>query len=113
MFEKCSKEGYKRALDGIEQKTLVHGDNTLMVEFLLQKNAVLPLHSHPHEQTGYLIKGRIRLTVGADVHEVMPGDSWCVPGSVLHGAEIIEESVAVEVFSPVRKDYLPLKEKIG
>jgi quercetin dioxygenase-like cupin family protein len=112
MFEKCSKEGYKRALDGIEQKTLVHGDNTLMVEFLLQKNAVLPLHSHPHEQTGYLIKGRIRLTVGADVHEVMPGDSWCVPGSVLHGAEIIEESVAVEVFSPVRKDYLPLKEKI-
>ena len=83
------------------------------MEFLLQKNAVLPLHSHPHEQTGYLIKGRIRLTVGADVHEVMPGDSWCVPGSVLHGAEIIEESVAVEVFSPVRKDYLPLKEKIG
>ena len=113
MFEKCSKEGYKRALDGIEQKTLVHGDNTLMVEFLLQKNAVLPLHSHPHEQTGYLIKGRIRLTVGADVHEVMPGDSWCIPGSVLHSAEIIEESVAVEVFSPVRKDYLPLKEKIG
>lgn len=113
MFEKCSKEGYKRALDGIEQKTLVHGDKTLMVEFLLQKDAVLPLHSHPHEQTGYLIKGRIRLTVGADVHEVMPGDSWCIPGSVLHGAEIIEESVAVEVFSPVRKDYLPLKEKIG
>jgi quercetin dioxygenase-like cupin family protein len=113
MFEKCSKEGYKRALDGIEQKTLVHGDKTLMVEFLLQKDAVLPLHSHPHEQTGYLVKGQIRLTIGADVHEVMPGDSWCIPGSVLHGAEIIEESVAVEVFSPVRKDYLPLKEKIG
>ncbi len=112
MFEKCSKEGYKRALDGIEQKTLVHGDKTLMVEFLLQKDAVLPLHSHPHEQTGYLVKGQIRLTIGADVHEVMPGDSWCIPGSVLHGAEIIEESVAVEVFSPVRKDYLPLKEKI-
>ncbi len=112
MFEKFSKEGYKRALDGIEQKTLVHGDKTLMVEFLLQKYAVLPLHSHPHEQTGDLVKGQIRLTIGADVHEVMPGDSWCIPGRVLHGAEIIEESVAVEVFSPVRKDYLPLKEKI-
>ena len=113
MFQNRSKEGYIRILDGIDRKTLAHGDKTLMVELLLQKNAVLPLHSHPHEQTGYLIKGRIRLTVGADVHEVMPGDSWCVPGSVLHGAEIIEESVAVEVFSPVRKDYLPLKEKIG
>ena len=107
MFEKQSNEGYKQPLDGIEQKTLVHGDRTLMVEFRLQKGAVLPLHSHPHEQIGYLVKGHIRLTVGADVHDVQPGDSWCIPGDVLHGAEIIDDSVAVEVFSPVREDYLP------
>lgn len=56
--------------------------------------------------------GQIRLTIGGDVHKVLPGDSWCIPGGVLHGAEIIEESVAVEVFSPVREDYLPSKEKI-
>jgi quercetin dioxygenase-like cupin family protein len=68
------------------------------------------MHAHPYEQTGYLVKGRIRLTIGADVHEVSPGDSWCISGGVLHGAEIIEESVAVEVFSPVREDYLPLAE---
>ena len=108
MFEKHSNEGYRRPLDGIEQKTLVHGDKTLMVEFRLQKGAILPLHSHPHEQIGYLVKGHIRLTVGAEVHDVQPGDSWCIPGDVLHCAEIIEESVAVEVFSPVREDYLPI-----
>ncbi len=107
MFEKQSDKGYRQPLAGIEQKTLVHGDKTLMVEFLLQKGAVLPLHSHPHEQTGYLVKGRIRLTVGADVHDVQAGDSWCIPGDVLHCAEIVEESVAVEVFSPLREDYLP------
>lgn len=106
MFEKRSNIGYKQALDGIKQKTLVHGDKTLMVEFRLKKGAALPLHSHPHEQIGYLVKGQIRLTVGADVHEVLPGDSWCIPGDVLHCAEIIEESVAVEVFSPVREEYL-------
>ena len=107
MFDKRSNDGYRRAVDGIEQKTLVHGDQTLMVEFRLQKGAVLPRHSHPHEQTGYLVKGRLRLTIGPDVHEVLPGDSWCIPGNVLHSAEIIEESAAVEVFSPVREDYLP------
>lgn len=106
MFEKCSSAGYRRALEGIEHKTLVHGDKTLMVEFRLQKDAALPLHSHPHEQTGYLVKGRIRLTIGADVHEVLPGDSWCIPGDVLHCAEIMEDAVAVEVFSPVREEYL-------
>ena len=107
MFGKQSKDNYRLALAGIEQKTLVYGDKTLMVEFLLQKGAILPLHSHPHEQTGYLVKGRIRLTIGADIHEVLTGDSWCIPGGVLHGAEIVAESVAVEVFSPVREDYLP------
>jgi quercetin dioxygenase-like cupin family protein len=106
MFEKFSDDGYRKSLDGIVQKTLVHGDKTLMVEFRLQKDAILPLHSHPHEQTGYLVNGHILLTVGSDVFKVKPGDSWCIPGSTLHCAEIIEDSVAVEVFSPVREDYL-------
>lgn len=107
MFVKSSNEGYRPALAGIEQKTLVYGDKSLMVEFRLQKGAVLPLHSHPHEQTGYLVKGQIRMTIGADIHDVLPGDSWCIPGDVRHGAEIVEESVAVEVFAPLREDYLP------
>ncbi|MEI6205647.1 MAG: cupin domain-containing protein [Desulfuromonadales bacterium] len=108
MFEKNSDDGYRHAIDGIRQKTLVHGDKTLMVEFRLQKGANLPLHSHPHEQTGYLVKGQIRLTIGSEVHDVLQGDSWCIPGDTLHSAEITEDSVAVEVFSPVREDYLAL-----
>jgi quercetin dioxygenase-like cupin family protein len=106
MFEKYSADGYRQVIDGIEQKTLVYGDKTLMVEFRLQKNAILPLHSHLHEQTGYLVKGHIRLTIGSDIHDVQPGDSWCIPDGTLHSAEVIEESVAIEVFSPVREDYL-------
>jgi quercetin dioxygenase-like cupin family protein len=107
MFSKSNCEGYKKVLPGIEQKTLLYGDKTLMVEFRLQQGASLPLHSHPHEQTGYLVKGRIRLTIGADVFEVQPGDSWCIAGDLLHCAECLEDAVAIEVFSPVREDYLP------
>jgi quercetin dioxygenase-like cupin family protein len=106
MFEKYSTNGYRQAATGIEQKTLVHGDKTLMVEFRLNKDASLPMHAHPHEQAGYLVKGRIRLTIGSDIHEVLEGDSWCIPGGMLHSAEIIEDAVAIEVFSPVREDYL-------
>ena len=106
MFAKQNGDRYRQALVGIEQKTLVHGDKTLMVEFRLNMDAALPLHSHPHEQTGYLVSGQIRLTIGLEVHEVLPGDSWCIPGGVQHGAEIVTDSVAVEVFAPVREDYL-------
>jgi quercetin dioxygenase-like cupin family protein len=97
-------------LDGIERKTLVHGENTLMTEFLLRKGAVLPRHAHPHEQTGYLVKGRIRLFIGTEDYEAQVGDSWCIPGGVEHGADTLEDSVAIEVFSPVRDDYVPGRE---
>ncbi|MGD8253063.1 MAG: cupin domain-containing protein [Syntrophobacterales bacterium] len=107
MFERHSENGYHLVLMGIEQKTLVYGEKTLMTEFLLKKGNNLPRHGHPHEQTGYLVKGRIRLFIGAEEFEAQPGDSWCIPGGVEHGAEVIEDSVAIEVFSPVREDYLP------
>ncbi|MBN1437540.1 MAG: cupin domain-containing protein [Sedimentisphaerales bacterium] len=107
MFKKHSKTGYCFALEGIERKTLVYGQETLMTEFLLKAQSTLPQHSHPQEQTGYLVKGRMRLTIGGEEFDVEVGDSWCIPGGVEHGAEIIEDSVAIEVFSPVRADYLP------
>ena len=107
MFQKHTEGGYALAVPGIERKTLVHGERTLMTEFLLKKGSQLPQHSHPHEQTGYLVNGRIRLSIGSEENDVMPGDSWCIPSGVEHGAEILEDSVVIEVFSPVRKDYLP------
>ena len=107
LFEKRRGSGYRPALDEIERKTLVHGEKTLMTQFRMRKGAVLPRHSHPHEQTGYLVKGRIWLLIGTGHYEAQVGDSWCIPGGVEHGADILEDSVAIEVFSPVRDDYLP------
>ena len=107
MFEKHSKNGYHLALMGIEQKILVYGEKTLMTEFLLKKGNNLPRHAHPHVQTGYLVEGKIRLLIGAEEFEAQRGDSWCTPGGIEHGAEVIEDSVAIEVFSPVRENYLP------
>jgi quercetin dioxygenase-like cupin family protein len=107
MFQKHNGGGYTLAIPGIERKTLVFGERTLMTEFLLKKGNRLPQHSHPHEQTGYLVKGRIRLSIGSEENDVKPGDSWCIPSGVEHGAGILEDSVAIEVFSPIREDYLP------
>jgi quercetin dioxygenase-like cupin family protein len=109
MFFQKTRGGYSIPVEGIQQKTLAYGKNTLMTEFVLQANAQLPRHSHPHEQTGYLVSGRIRLFIGENGFDCRPGDSWCIPGGVEHSAEIIEDALAIEVFSPVREDYLPEK----
>jgi len=107
MFYKKDANGYIAPLTGVRQKTLVFGKNTLMTEFLLKGGSLLPLHRHPHEQTGYLVKGKIRMIIGDDSFLTEPGDSWCIAGNMIHGAEAIEDSIAVEIFSPLREDYLP------
>jgi len=65
-----------------------------------------------YEQTGYLVKGHVVLRIGEAEHDTTPGDSWCIPMNVTHGARILEDSIAIEVFSPARADYLP-KGKMG
>jgi quercetin dioxygenase-like cupin family protein len=109
MFQTHSNQGYKHLLDGVEMRTLAYGEKTMLVEFRFVAGSRLPFHSHPHEQTGYLISGRGRLSVAGVPHEIRPGDSWNIPGSTEHGAEFDEASVVIEVFSPVREDYLPVK----
>ncbi len=103
---KAGSDGYIKVCDGIERKTLVYGDKTLLSEFVLAKGESLPVHSHVQEQTGYLVKGNIILTVAGEKYDMKAGDSWSIPGNVEHGAEIKEDSLALEVFSPVREDYI-------
>jgi len=108
MFAKHENSGYEATpLQGIRMKTLCYGAKTLMTEFLLDAGSVLPAHDHPHEQTGYLVRGQIILTIDGKEHDVSAGDSWAIPSNIEHGARILEDSIAIEVFSPVRKDYLP------
>jgi quercetin dioxygenase-like cupin family protein len=85
---------------------LSSGDKTNLGEFHLVKGNRIPSHAHPYEQTGYLVSGKLRFKIGSEWFNADPGDSWCVPEDVEHEVEIIENSVVIEVFSPVRKDYL-------
>jgi quercetin dioxygenase-like cupin family protein len=97
--------GYVAALEGVLRKTLLDGGRTQIVEFRLARGAVIPLHDHPQEQTGYLVSGRMTLTIAGVDHDLKPGDAWTIPGGIAHGATIAEDSVAIEVFSPLRPDY--------
>ncbi|MEN8226240.1 MAG: cupin domain-containing protein [Bacteroidota bacterium] len=77
-----------------------------MGQFKIAKGCIVPVHSHPHEQTGIMISGKLSFNVEGEVWDAETGDSWCLPGGIEHSAEALEDSVVVEVFSPVREDYL-------
>jgi len=106
-FRKKGSGASRQLVEGVNFTALVYGEKTLMGEFRISKGAAIPPHAHPHEQTGVMISGRLRFNLAGEIIEVEAGDSWCFPGNVEHSAEALEDSVVVEVFSPVREDYLP------
>lgn len=107
MFCKKDAGNYRKLLEGVYLKTLVHGENTLMGEFRFDRGAKIPSHAHPHEQTGMLLSGKLRFQVGGETIDAEAGDTWNIAGGLPHAAEALEDSVVVEVFTPVREDYLP------
>lgn len=67
----------------------------------------LPAHRHPHEQIGTILEGAIEITIAGETRRVGPGASYVVPGGVEHGGRTGPEGVlALEVFTPLREDYL-------
>jgi quercetin dioxygenase-like cupin family protein len=76
-----------------------------MVTF--EPDSVVPDHSHPHEQMGVMISGRLEFTVGGITRVLGPGDMWRIPGGVTHRVRALEgPAVALDVFHPIREDYL-------
>ncbi len=106
MITRHADDGYRPLADGIEMRNLVNGPTTMMVRFHLAAGSALPPHSHPHEQTGVLLSGRARFTIAGESSEVGPGDAWCVPGGTEHAFDALDDCVVIEVFSPVREEYL-------
>jgi quercetin dioxygenase-like cupin family protein len=106
VFSKKSGTGYRTARPGVNFRTLAVGERTHLTEFRLAKGSIIPTHKHPHEQTGYLVSGRMTFLIAGETFDTEPGDGWNIPGGVNHRVEVLEDSVAIEVFSPAREDYL-------
>jgi len=107
MFTKSEDRDYKKLVEGVQYKTLIWGTKSSLSMFELDRGAAIPNHRHPNEQSGYLISGKIVFIIEGERFEAKPGNGWNLESNVEHGAEILEDSVIIEVFSPVREDYMP------
>lgn len=107
MFTKKDSPVSRQLLDGVVMRPLSYGEKTILCEFQLAKGHRIPAHSHPYEQTGYLISGELNFRIANEWFSAKSGDSWSIAENVEHEVEIIEDAVVLELFSPIRPDYLP------
>lgn len=83
----------------------IHSDTMSFVYWTIAPGAILPEHSHPHEQVVNMLKGELRMVVDGAEHHLGAGDVLVIPGAAVHSGECICESVALDVFYPIREDY--------
>ena len=82
------------------------GQNLMLSYLEMDDGAEVPLHHHPHEQGGILLKGTLQLTIGNETRIVSAGSLFLIPPNVPHRALAINGPATVlDVFSPVREDY--------
>lgn len=112
MFTKKNSSDYQQLIEGVKMRPLVYEEKTILCEFKLEKGKNLPSHHHPYEQTGYLLSGKLNFRIGEVWYLAEAGDSWCIPENVEHEVDILENSHVIELFSPIRPDYLPNSTKV-
>jgi quercetin dioxygenase-like cupin family protein len=81
-------------------KPLIKGDEMTFLEIHYKAGVGAPLHTHAHESIAYVVKGKVKSTVGSEAFIMGPGDVCRHPKGVLHGLEAIEDSVVVEIKAP-------------
>jgi unsaturated pyranuronate lyase len=88
------------------------GEGAMLNLVDLESDAVVALHSHPHEQLGIVLSGEITMTIDGVDHRLVADDAYAIPGDVVHGARAGAAGCRVlDVFRPIREDYRKLLEQ--
>jgi quercetin dioxygenase-like cupin family protein len=92
-------------LKGVHRQTMAMTAHMMVCEFFLERDSIVPEHQHPHDQVGYIIYGKLEFKVGDEVRICQPGDTYQIPGGIMHGARALVDTLVIDVFSPPRDDY--------
>ncbi len=92
---------------GVTRKVLSYSQNLMSVELYFKKGAIGAKHSHPHEQIGYVISGKlVYQEEGCEDKVLETGDSYYVPPNAVHGIEVLEDTKLLDIFTPMREDFV-------
>ncbi len=105
-FISLNELNYITPMDGLKAK-IVHSESQSVAFWEIEKGAVLPSHSHPHEQISMVSEGKLELTIGTQTEIMSAGMVAIIPSNVEHKAKALSPVEVMDVFYPVREDLKP------
>jgi len=104
-FRSLPKQQGIAPIDGIRIKE-AHLRNVMVTWVELEPGSVLPEHRHPHEQITVVIEGAMEMTVGVSSMLMRKGDAAIVPSDTPHSVRVMERTIALDAWHPIRTDYI-------
>jgi quercetin dioxygenase-like cupin family protein len=89
----------------ISQK-IIAGERQMLAQIYLKRGALVPMHAHESEQMTYILQGALKVLVGGEEVMVREGEVLHIPSGTPHQAEALEDTFELDVFSPVRRDWI-------
>jgi quercetin dioxygenase-like cupin family protein len=105
-FQIGDQIGFEEPAKGIKRQIFGYNDQIMMVKVSFETGAIGDIHSHHHAQVSYVEAGEFEMTIGGEVKLLRKGDGFFVPPNVLHGSKCIAAGVLIDVFNPMREDFL-------
>lgn len=97
---------WENAEPGVKRKIFEPGAGIMMMEVHFEAGAEGYVHSHPHEQLSYCLKGRLEFTIDGQTKVVSAGETIYIPSGAKHGCKALEASALLDSFTPVREDLI-------
>lgn len=91
---------------GVRRKILAYDDSIMLVKADFEAGGVGPIHQHFHSQTTYIESGEFAVTIGNETKVLRTGDAYYIPPHVPHGATALQAGVLLDMFSPIREDFM-------
>ena len=88
------------------ERQLIVGEYIMVARLVLKKECLIPMHSHINEQVSNVLSGALEFTIDGKEILLRAGEYLCIPPNVPHTAVAVEDTVAVDIFSPPREDWL-------
>ena len=89
----------------MSQKIIV-GEREMLAQIYLKRGALVPMHAHDSEQMTYILQGALKFFVGGEEITVREGEVLHIPPGIPHQAEALEDTFEIDLFSPVRADWI-------
>jgi len=87
-------------------RKIVSGEREMMAQIYLKRGALVPIHTHDSEQMTYILQGALRFLVDGEEIIVREGEVLHIPSRLPHQAEALEDTLELDVFSPVRAEWM-------